>query len=141
MTLDANKALVRRLYEAMNQRTFDVFDEVLAPDYVHRSSPEYQFNRQQFKESTINFGLAAFSDLHVTLDELIAEDDTVMARWTQRGTHRGPFLDMPPTGKQVSYSGINIFRIANGQIVEDTPYWDFNAVIQQLQAPTDESQP
>jgi steroid delta-isomerase-like uncharacterized protein len=141
MTLDANKALVRRLYEAMNQRTFDVFDEVLAPDYVHRSSPEYQFDRQQLKESTINFGLAAFPDLHVTIDELIAEGDTVMARWTQRGTHRGPFLDMPPTGKQVSYSGINIFRIANGQIVEDTPYWDFNAVIQQLNAPSDEAQP
>jgi steroid delta-isomerase-like uncharacterized protein len=138
MTLGENKALVRRLYEAINQRTFDIFDEVLAPNYVHRSSPEYQFNRQQLKEFTINFGLATFPDLHVTLDEMIAEDDKVMARWTQRGTHRGPFLDIPPTGKQISYSGINIFQIANGQIVEDTPYWDFNVIVQQLKPPSEE---
>jgi steroid delta-isomerase-like uncharacterized protein len=138
MTVEENKALVRRLYEAINQRTFDIFDEVLAPNYVHRSSPEYQFNRQQLKEFTINFGLAVFPDLHVTLDELIAEDDKVMARWTQRGTHRGPFLDIPPTGKQISYSGINIFQIANGQIVEDTPYWDFNVIVQQLKPPSEE---
>ncbi len=88
----------------------------------------------------MNVGLAAFPDLHVTIDELIAEDDKVMARWTQRGTQRGPFLDIPPTGKQISYSGINIFRIAHGQIVEDTPYWHFNGGIQQLKAPTDASQ-
>ncbi len=140
MNLEENKALVRRLYEAINQRTFDGFDDVLALTYVHRSSPEYQFNRQQLKESTMNVGLAAFPDLHVTIDDLIAEDDKVMARWTQRGTQRGPFLDIPPTGKQISYSGINIFRIAHGQIVEDTPYWHFNGVIQQLKAPTDASQ-
>ncbi len=138
MTVGENKALVRRLYEAINQRNFDIFDEVLAPNYVHRSSPEYQFNRQQLKEFTINFGLVAFPDLHVTIDEMIAEDDKVMARWTQRGTHRGPFLDIPPTGKQISYSGINIFQIANGQIVEDTPYWDFNVIVQQLKAPSEE---
>jgi steroid delta-isomerase-like uncharacterized protein len=138
MTVGENKALVRRLYEAINQRTFDIFDEVLAPNYVHRSSPEYQFNRQQLKEFTSNFGLVVFPDLHVTLDEMIAEDDKVMARWTQRGTHRGPFLDIPPTGKQISYSGINIFQIANGQIVEDTPYWDFNVIVQQLKPPSEE---
>lgn len=63
----------------------------------------------------------------------------MMARWTQRGTHLGPFLDIPPTGKQISYSGINIFRIADGQIVEDTPYWDFNVILQQLNAPSDNS--
>ena len=138
MTVEENKALVRRLYEAINQRNFDIFDEVLAPNYVHRSSPEYQFNRQQLKEFTSNFGLAVFPDLHVTIDEMIAEDNKVMARWTQRGTHRGPFLDIPPTGKQISYSGINIFQIANGQIVEDTPYWDFNVIVQQLKAPSEE---
>jgi hypothetical protein len=59
MAIEENKALVRRLYEAINQRNFDVFDEVLAPDYIHHSSPEYQFNRDQLKDATINMGLAA----------------------------------------------------------------------------------
>ena len=139
MTLEENKALVRRLYDGINQRDFAVFDEILAPEYVHRSSGEYHVNREQFKEMTINLGLAAAPDLHATIDEMIAEDDKVMVRWTQRGTHLGPFLDIPPTGKQISYSGINIFRIADGQIIEDTPYWDFNVIIQQLKAPSEES--
>lgn len=76
----------------------------------------------------------------IAIDELIAEDDKVMVRWTQRGTHRGPFLDIPATGTHISYSGINIFRVAQGQIIEDTPYWDFSVVIQQLKTPSDEAQ-
>ena len=132
VSLEDNKALVRRLYEGMNARDFTVFDEVLAPEYVHNSSPEYRFNREQLKQATQNVGLAAFPDLEVTIEEMIAEDDKVMVRWTQRGTHLGPFMDIPPTSKQISYSGINIFRVANGQIVEDTPYWNFDSVIKQL---------
>jgi steroid delta-isomerase-like uncharacterized protein len=63
---------------------------------------------------------------------MIAEGDKVMARWTQQGTHLGPFLDRPATGKFVTYSGINIFRVANGRIVEDTPYWDFRVILDQI---------
>ena len=106
MTPGENKALVRRLYEAINQRDFDVFDEVLAPEYVHRSSGEYQVNREQFKEMTINLGLAAAPDLHATIDEMIAEDDKVMVRWTQRGTHLGPFLDIPPPASRSATLGL-----------------------------------
>jgi steroid delta-isomerase-like uncharacterized protein len=64
-----------------------------------------------------------------------------MVRWTQRGTHLGPFLGIPPTGKQIAYSGINIFRVANGQIIEDTPYWDFNVILKQLKEPAEGPQP
>lgn len=132
MTVDENKAVVGRLYDGINGRHLDVFDEVLASDYVHRSSPEYQFDREGLKEAIANMFLGAFPDFHVTVDEMIAEDYKVMVRWTQRGTHLGPFLDIPATGKSVEYSGINIFHMRNGKIVEDTPYWDFEAVTKQL---------
>ena len=132
MGQEQNKALVRALYEGLNQRDWSVFDEVLASDYVHLSSGEYRVDREGLKAGIINNFLKAFPDLHVTLDEIIAEGDKVMARWTQQGTHLGPFLDKPATGKFVTYSGINIFRLANGRIVEDTPYWDFRVILDQI---------
>lgn len=134
MSLDENKAVVRRLYDGINARHLDVFDEVLASDYVHRSSPEYHFDREGLKEAVVTMFLRAFPDFQVTVDEMIAEGDKVMVRWTQRGTHLGPFLDHPASGRPVEYSGINIFHVRNGRIAEDTPYWDFEAVTRQLRA-------
>jgi steroid delta-isomerase-like uncharacterized protein len=132
MSLEDNKALVRSLYEAINKRNFVAFDEILAPDYVHLSSPEYRFNREQLKEAIRSIFLAAFPDLRAEINEMIAEEDKVMARWTQSGTHLGAFMGIAATGKAVSYSGINIFRVVNGQIIEDTPYWSFEPLMQQL---------
>jgi steroid delta-isomerase-like uncharacterized protein len=132
MGQEQNKALVRALYEGLNQRDWSVFDEVLASDYVHLSSGEYRVDREGLKAISKDIVLKAFPDLHVTMDEVIAEGDKVMARWTQQGTHLGPFLDKPATGKFVTYSGINIFRVANGRIVEDTPYWDFRVILDQI---------
>lgn len=132
MSLEGNKAVVRRLYEAINDRDLDVFDQVLSPDYVHQSEG-YSFDRAALKDATVNMGLRAFPDLHATIEEMIAEGDKVMVRWTQRGTHLGPFLDMPATGRSVTYSGINIFRVVDGQILEDTPHWDFSVVMAQIQ--------
>jgi len=57
----------------------------------------------------------------MTVDETIAEGDRVMVRWTFHGTHLGEFHSLPPTGKPVAYSGINIFRVADGKIAE---IWD-----------------
>ena len=132
MGQEQNKAVVRALYEGLNQRDWSVLDESLASDYVHLSSGEYRVDREGLKAGIINNFLKAFPDLHVTLDEIIAEGDKVMVRWTQQGTHLGPFLDRPATGKFVTYSGINIFRLANGRIVEDTPYWDFRVLLKQI---------
>ncbi len=75
----------------------------------------------------------AFSDIQTTIEEMIAEGERVMARWTQRATHIGEFMGIPPTGKRVSYGGINIFRVVGDRIVEDTLYWDFSVILRQLQ--------
>ena len=68
------------------------------------------------------FGLAtydAFSDLKRPVDALVAEGDKVVARWTSTGTHDGPFQGIPPTGKTVTTTGITIFRLEDGKIVEE----------------------
>ena len=89
---------------------------------------------------------AAFPDLEATVDEMIAEGEKVMVRWTQSATHTNKFMGIAPTGKRVTFSGINIFRVADGKILEDTPHWDFSVILKQLQAapqpvPSEEANP
>lgn len=74
----------------------------------------------------------AFPDLQATIDEMIAEGEKVMVRWTQSATHIGEFVGIPSTGKRLTWSGINIFRVVDGKIAEDTPYWVFSAILRQL---------
>lgn len=132
MSIENNRAVVRALYEGLNERDLDVFDRLLAADYVHLSSPEYRLDRDGLRAATVDVGFKAFPDLRVEIEDMVAEGDKVVVLWTQRGTHLGPFLDNPPTGKPVAYSGINLFRVVEGKIVEDTPHWDFRVIVDQI---------
>jgi steroid delta-isomerase-like uncharacterized protein len=77
---------------------------------------------------------SAFPDVAVTVEDLLAEGDEVAVRWTWRGTQQGPFLGIPPTGEAVTGSGIGLFRIVNGRIVEDFVQEDTFGLLQQLGA-------
>jgi steroid delta-isomerase-like uncharacterized protein len=76
--------------------------------------------------------LAAFPDLNITVEDLIAEGDRVVARWTLRGTHQGASLGMPPTGKQVTMPGISVVRLAGGKSAEQWVIHDQLGMLQQL---------
>lgn len=76
----------------------------------------------------------ALSDVHFVVEDLIAEGDPVVARLTQSGTHHGIFLGIPPTGKRVRISGVEIFRNADGKIVEHWNNYDDLGLSQQLGA-------
>jgi predicted ester cyclase len=76
--------------------------------------------------------LLAFPDLHFTIEDMFAEGDKVATRWTIRGTHRGEFMGLPPTGNQVTWSGINITRVVEGKLVEDWVEQDTPGLMQQL---------
>ncbi len=132
MSLEENKAVVRRLYEAVNRREWDSLDELFAPGYVHHSAPGHDMTLEELRQFMVGT-VSAFPDLQANLDELIAEEEKVMARWTQSATHASEFMGIPPTGKRITWSGINIFRVVDGRIVEDTPYWDFSVIMHQLQ--------
>lgn len=137
MSIEENKALTRRFYEEVwNRGNLSVAEEVFAVDYVRHdlrpgnppSGPEGQ------KRIAADFR-AAFPDLQMTIDLMVAEGDLVVARWTTEGTNTGPWGDVPPTGRRARFSGVNIFRFQNGKVVEIWNHRDDLGLRQQLGAP------
>lgn len=131
---EQNKMIVRRFSEEVeNQGHFAVADELLASDIVSHTPLGEADGLESAKQFSAMLR-AAFPDLHITIEDLVSEDDKVAARWTCRGTHEGQFQGMPPTGKQVEISGITISRIANGKIIEQWANPDVLGLMQQLGA-------
>jgi steroid delta-isomerase-like uncharacterized protein len=129
---EKNKALVRRyLEEVFNKENLAVIDEIDSPDYVAHLSGYPPLNREGLKE-TLTIFRAAFPDLRVTIEDLVAEGDKVVHRSTFNGTHRGNFQGIPATGKAFAITGMNISRISSGKIVEDWNLIDFLGLMQQI---------
>jgi steroid delta-isomerase-like uncharacterized protein len=133
MSTEANKALIRRHFTAIwNQHQLDVADELVAPDYhSHFPVPGQSPGIAGFKYAVQSLH-TGFPDLMIVVDDLIAEGDKVVARLTARGTHQGAFRGIPPTGRAVMWTGIRIFRIAEGKIAEHWANWDDLSLLQQL---------
>jgi steroid delta-isomerase-like uncharacterized protein len=129
---EENKALARRSWELANQHNLDLIDEVYAPDLVwHEPDREIQ-GYEQAKQLASQY-FQAFPDISVTVDDVIAEGDKVVTRYTTRGTHQGETeVFGPPTGRQIELEGITIHRIEGGKIVEEWERWDNLSLLQQL---------
>jgi steroid delta-isomerase-like uncharacterized protein len=82
----------------------------------------------------INMMRSGFPDIQWTLEETIAEGDNVVARYTMRGTHRGPFMGVAPTGRKIAVQALNIYRFAKGQILEELGQPDLLGLLQQIGA-------
>lgn len=132
-TTEENKALARRLpLEGFNQGNAAAFDEVVAVDANdHLPPPGLPPGREGYKQFTAILR-AAFPDIHYTVNEEIAEGDKMMHHTTARGTHRGEFLGIPPTGKQITWDEMHILRFADGQAVEHWGNVDQLSILQQL---------
>jgi steroid delta-isomerase-like uncharacterized protein len=133
LSADTNKEIVRRLTVEVWDGDFGVIDELAAPDYVGHdpSQPEDTRGPEGIKEFVGTY-LAGFPDGKITIDEQLAEGDLVASRWTGRGTHKGELMGIPPTGKQVTVSGLTISRVKNGKVVEEWQNWDTLGMLQQL---------
>ena len=130
------KALVRREFaEVWNQGNLAAVDAIFAPDYVgHDSgSPEPVRGREALKRFFTE-QRAALADLQARIEDLVAEGDRVVVRWTTSGTQQGELLGVPPTGKCVTLTGISILRVAGEQIAEEWTTWDALAVLRELGA-------
>lgn len=143
---EQNKTLVRRgVEEIWNQGHFAVADEVVASDFVaHATSMNGKIMGREAITQYFAALRSAFPDLEFTIEDHIAEGSRVVTRWTARGTHRGDFQGIPATGKQVCLSGIDIDRIADGQIAECWMSLDGLGLLQQLgviPAPDQNGQP
>jgi len=128
LSLEQNKSIVRRYFEEAPHNP-DVCDDIFAINLQFHTI-QHASVTPQVVESTPESEKAAYEwlgkvwgDWHMTVDEMIAEGDRVMVRWTFHGKHQDEFFGLPPTNKQVTYSGINIFRIVEGRIAE---IWDIS---------------
>ena len=118
MSTEENKAIVRRfLEEGPSKGNLDIADELLSPDFtLHVPLPASQ-GIEGINE-VITTCRAAFEHLNVTIEDMTAEGNKVAARFTARGIHTGNFMGLPATGKPITMTGIEIFRIKDGKIAE-----------------------
>ena len=119
MTAQDNKTLIRRLSdEVANAGDLGRADTLVDADCVDHAAPATQPPGPAGFKQGVAMLRAAFPDLRITIEELIAEGDKVAARLTMHGTQRGPFAGFPPSGKQATWAAMSFFRIAGGTIVE-----------------------
>ncbi len=132
MSLEDNKAVVRRLYDAFNSGDLNAMEDVLAPHVVDLTPKEGQSSGVEgFKERITEFR-NGFPDLSLTVDTVIAEGDSVAEWVTVRGTHRGEFLGVAATGKQVTANMMAFNQLADGKIIQRGRIIDFFGMIQQF---------
>ncbi len=133
MSLEENKAIELRFFEeVVNKGNLAVIDEIVAANFVqHDAPPGITADREGMKQF---FAMAhsAFPDFHSTLEDMFAEGDKVVQRFTARGTHKGEWMGIAPTGKQITGPGIAIHRITGGKIVEGWTSMDMLGALQQL---------
>ena len=135
MSVDQNKALIRRLYEeALNKGNFAVVDEIIASNYVrHGLTPGAPPGPESTKQ-VFTMMRTAFPDLRMTVEPMVGEGDIVAAQLTHRGTHKGEFMGIAPTGKQVTVTTIGIYRFAGNKLVEAWIQMDELGMLKQLGA-------
>ncbi len=132
MSAEENKALVRRfVQEFWNEGNTAAADELMAIDAtIHMPTGEV-VKLDGLKSFAVTFR-GSFPDWHSSVEELIAEGDSVAERWTGRGTHRGELQGIPPTGKRVEVPGSVFYRIVGGKVVEFRGQLDMMGLMQQL---------
>jgi steroid delta-isomerase-like uncharacterized protein len=131
---EGNKFVISRSFEELwNNGNLSVADEFFAPNYQHYDSSTLDFGRgPESEKKRATLYRTAFPDLRLTIEDIIAEGETVMARWSCRGTHKGDLSGIAPTGKQVTISGVTVARFTNGKMVEGWVNWDALGLMQQL---------
>ena len=118
---EENKRLVRRYYEeVLNQHRLEAFDELADPRFISHLANGGIVNIGVYKQA-IAGSLAAMPDLHVTVDDQIAEDDKVVTRWTATGTSLVEFAGIKPQGQPLTVTAIHIHRIQAGKFIE---HWE-----------------
>ncbi|HYV46628.1 MAG TPA: ester cyclase [Myxococcaceae bacterium] len=129
-----NLAMGRRIVEEIwNQGKLEVSDELFAKSYINHivGYPKPLRGPEGYRQLVRSYR-EALPDLRHGIDELHAIGDRLIMRWTVVGTHKGEIMGVAPTGRRISVSGINIYRIANGQVQEEWCYWDFATFMAQI---------
>jgi predicted ester cyclase len=132
MTPEEHKAIARRFFEEVwNKQNLDAIDDIFAATVLLNGQP---VARDAFRQ-LVTARRAAFPDVHVTVEDQVAEGDKVSTRRTWQATHQGPYRGVAPTGKRVKWTQISIVRFADGKVVEDWAVGDELGILQQLGQP------
>ena len=143
MSIEESREIARRFTEeCWDKSDVQVLDRLMAAGFVdHDPAPGQDKGREGYKRVTAMY-FSAFSDFRVRNEDVIAEGDKAVLRWTASGRHTGPLMGIAPTGRQIRLRGIDVIRIAGGQIIERWGEFDVFGLLQQLGAvPPSGSQP
>ena len=132
MSEEANKALATRFYEVFNSGKVDNLDDFVSQDYSQHSIglPPGLAGVKMFMGAFH----AGFPDAKLVVEDLLADGDRVIGRWVVTGTQTGELLGIPASGKAVSITGIDIWRVADGRLAEHWDNWDQMGMMQQIGA-------
>jgi len=133
MSTQENKNIARRFIQVWGDGDLDIIEELAAPSLSvqYPIMPQVVQGSKAFRKVMENFR-SAFPDSELKIEEEIAEGDKVVIRWSFSGTHQGILLHFPPTGKRVKWTGITIYRIADGKIMEEKGEEDFLGFLRQI---------
>jgi steroid delta-isomerase-like uncharacterized protein len=130
---DKNKKIARRAWEeVINKGNMSAVAELYDASYVYHTDPTVA--GPDGVKTMVTTYRTAFPDLHLTLEDVLAEGDKVVVRFTAKGTHRGDLMGIAPSGKVVTVKGISIVRIAGGKIVEEWEHFDDLGMMKQIGA-------
>jgi steroid delta-isomerase-like uncharacterized protein len=128
-----NKTLVRRyVEEVLNKRNLALIDELFAPTFIDHDASMPEAKGAAGVKRLAAMVHDSFSDLHFTVEDMVAEGDKVVYRYSVRGTHKGSFMGIAPTGEQFAVTGIHIYRVADGKLQEEWENWDMLGLMRQL---------
>ncbi len=137
-----NKRLARRIFEELGNRgNMAVIPELVGSEFVNHQLDGHEVRGPEGMRRVVGEFRTAFPDVHVTVDDQIAEADIVVTRWTAAGTHRGPLGEVAPTGKRVKFSGISMMRFDNARLIEEWELADQLGLLRQVGAITDSPTP
>jgi steroid delta-isomerase-like uncharacterized protein len=135
VTTDKNKQVMRRFVEFINTADEKLAADLISPDAIfHVPGRSEPMRGPAGYLAVIGMMRGGFPDISWTLEEMIAEGDNVAARFTMRGTHRGIFFGVPPTGKPIEVQAMNFYRLSGGQFVEERGQPDLLGLLQQIGA-------
>jgi len=136
MSLEENKAIIRRLFEAESKRDLTILDELIAPDFIEGRNTPFELRGPEGYKQFVTTLFRAFPDWHETIEDIIAEQDKVCVHLTATATHTGGWnflgVTLAPTGKKIAYTAVDIWRIVDGKIVERKSVRDLLAFLTQL---------
>jgi steroid delta-isomerase-like uncharacterized protein len=132
-SLEQNKALMRRyIEEVWNKGDLDFVDKNFSADFVNHGTLLGQPADRDGIKWVIRNTRNAIPDLHLSIEDMVAEDDKVVTRWLAKGTHKGEFMGAKPTGNKISVSSTVIDHIKDGKVVEAWPIRDDLSLLQQI---------